>query len=116
MPKNAHSYLGMTISAKKYLWMPTGDYEWLKCPWILRNFPKDNLAEKSTCHVMNTSKSPCPIFSRRKKVNIPWHMHRFRITHKYCEVPKSLRIDKKACSLRTLEIMDNSKFEVRHLK
>ena len=96
--------------------MPIGDYEWLKCPWILRNFPKDNLAEKSTCHVIEHTKKSLSQLSRRKKVNIPWHMHWSRFTHKYCEVPKSLRIDKKACSPRTSEIMDNSKFEVRHLK
>ena len=46
MPKNTCPYLGMTISAEKYLWMPSCDYESLNCPRIPRNFPKGNLAEK----------------------------------------------------------------------
>ena len=37
----------MIISALEYLWMPSGDFEWLKCPWIPRNVPEDNLTEKS---------------------------------------------------------------------
>ena len=60
--------------------MPSGDYEWLKCPWIPRDFPKDNLAENVP---LQHTKSR---FSSVKKVNVPWNMHRSRITHKYFEV------------------------------
>ena len=42
--------------------MPSGGYEWLKCPWIPRNFPKDNLAEKSSS----------PVTEHTKKVNVPF--------------------------------------------
>ena len=35
---------------------------------------------------------------------------------KFCRICKSLRIDSKACSQLTSEIIDYSKFELRHSK
>ena len=67
--------------------MPSGDYEWLECPWIPRNFPEDTLAEESLCLVIEHTKKWLFFFFKCKKVNVPWHMQWSHITHKYCEVP-----------------------------
>ena len=64
------------------------DYEWVKCPWMPCNFPKNNLAKKVPVLQLNTLKKSMCHFFMCKKVNVPWHIHRSRITHKYCEVPK----------------------------
>ena len=69
--------------------MPSGDYESLE--WIPRNLPKDNLVEKAPVPQLKTPKKSLSLFLNVKKDNVPWHMHRSRITHKYCEVSKGKR-------------------------